>query len=330
MNCYFCENRCDLSKGSLCGAYHLQDGAVTEVHPYQWTTCRTTLSEEIPMFHFAPRGKFLQLGGIYCNASCAYCMNARIVNKSHESENWIRLEEDAVLKMARQIGCIGIHFGVNEVICNLPSALRIAKAARQAGLYVGASTNGYFTQESAQLAADAFDFLNISLKSISPDHYRDIVGLPRVDAVLRNIAYLASRLHLEVTVPVIQGTNDQELPEIAQRLAAIDPELPLHIFRLLPEHRMQDQKPPDVFHLAQQVLALRQTLPFTYFSNFIGSQLDNTICPTCGTAVIRRLCTKSCGATLTAYHLHQGSTCPVCGRIIPITAPWREETEGVL
>ena len=159
----------------------------------------------------------------------------------------------------------------------------------------------------------------ITHKQISPDYYRDIVGLPDIEVVKRNIAYFAEKLHVEVTTPIAQGVNDTEMTDIAKFLSGIDREMPWHIFRLIPEHKMADASPPDVNELGRKVLKVRKILPYTYFSNFIGSVLDNTMCPECGEKVIERLCVKSCGATLTDYRLTDDNECPVCGAKIRIT-----------
>ena len=318
MICDFCEFRCDLKAGSLCRSYTERGEEIVELDPSLWTTCRTAVCEDIPLFHYYPRTKLLELGGFRCNASCSYCINARIVD-SDRKPGLIEMSAEDIIKTARLTGSKGIHFGTNEVTCNLISAMKIAEMAKREGLIVSASTNGYMTEETAERVAGLFDGLNISLKSISREYYRDIVGLPDIDVVKRNIMYFAKRLHVEVTTPVAQGVNDGEMEDIARFLADIDKNLPWHIFRLIPEHKMADAAPPDVNKLAKKVLKVREVLPYTYFSNFIGSVLDNTLCPNCGEEVIKRLCVKSCGATLTEYKLTDEDTCPVCGTKIYLT-----------
>lgn len=115
------------------------------------------------------------------------------------------------------------------------------EAKKRKGLVVGCSSNGYFTQEAADMMLEYFDF-NISLKSLSDDYYRKHAGLKSAAFVKRNIRYLAaSRTHLEVTTTVVQTVNDHEITAIADYLAGIDPQMPWHIFRLLPEYKMKDR-----------------------------------------------------------------------------------------
>ena len=177
------------------------------IYPNQWTTYYLTHAEGIPLFHGWPNHQFLQIGAFNCNASCAYCINSRVAIEPGRKTFCFQLEPDRVVKIAQKANCMGIHFSVNEVTVNLPSALAVAREAKRKGLVVGCSSNGYFTQEAADMMLEYFDFFNISLKSLSDDYYREHVGLKSVTPVMRNIEYLASRTHLEVTTTVVQTVN---------------------------------------------------------------------------------------------------------------------------
>lgn len=312
MICDICELRCDLNQMSLCGAYQETDNRIEERMPFLWSTCRTTLSENIPLYHFWPRRKLLELGGTCCNANCDYCISARIMVNQRRSDSLIKITPERAIFIAQKKSCMGVNFAINEITANLLSALEIAHAAKRAGMIVGALTNGYMTLSTAEQIVKDFDYLNISLKSLSNTFYQHRIGLPEVGTVMRNIDFFVSKLHLEITTPIVQGENDHEILPMAKFLAGIDREIPWHIYRLIPLHKMNNSPQSDVDEITEQVLQVRKILPFTYFSNFIGSQLDNTVCPTCGTLLIRRLCVKSCGASLMEYNLSNDKQCPVC------------------
>jgi pyruvate formate lyase activating enzyme len=315
MRCNYCEWRCKMP-ASICHMYEERDGRIAEVYPKQWTSYYLTKAEGIPLFHGWPNHQFLQLGAFNCNASCVYCINSRVAIEPEKNTFCFQLEPDRVVKIAQKANCSGIHFSINEVTVNLPSALAVAKEAKKKGLVVGCSSNGYFTQEAADMMLEHFDFFNISLKSLSDDYYRKHAGLNSAAFVKRNIEYLAaSRTHLEVTTTVVQTVNDHEIIAIAEYLAGIDPQLPWHIFRLLPEYKMKDRTPPDIKEISDKVQECRKILPNTYFSNYIGTQLINTLCPSCGQVLIERICAQSCGAFLSAYNM-TNSSCPNCGTAI--------------
>jgi len=317
MRCNYCEWRCKMP-ASVCHMYEERDGTITEIYPNQWTTYYLTHAEGIPLFHGWPNHQFLQIGAFNCNASCAYCINSRVSIEPGRKTFCFYLEPDRVVEIARKANCIGIHFSVNEVTVNLPSALAVAREAKRKGLVVGCSSNGYFTQEAADMMLEYFDFFNISLKSLSDDYYREHVGLKSVTPVMRNIEYLASRTHLEVTTTVVQTVNDHEITAIAEYLAGIDPQMPWHIFRLLPEYKMKDRIPPDIKEISDKVKVCRKILPNTYFSNYIGTHLINTLCPSCGQVLIERICAQSCGAFLSAYNM-KDNLCPNCGTEVKMT-----------
>lgn len=317
MKCYFCEWRCEMPD-SACRMYGERDGGIVELHPNEWTTCYFTNAEGIPLFHGWPNHQFLQLGAFNCNAGCAYCINARVAIKPAEKTFRHLLTPERAVDIARKANCSGIHFGVNEVTVNLPSALAVAEEAHKNGLITGCSSNGFFTEEAADMMLSHFDFFNISLKSLSDDYYKEHLLLKSVDPVKRNIEYLASRTHLEVTTTVVQTVNDDEIMSIAEYLAAIDEQIPWHIFRLLPEHRMAKMRPPDIEEISKKVEECRKILTNTYFSNYIGTQLIHTLCPTCGKVLIERICTMSCGVMLSNYRA-MGSLCSSCGTAIKMS-----------
>ena len=317
MRCNYCEWRCKMP-ASVCHMYEERDGTITEIYPNQWTTYYLTHAEGIPLFHGWPNHQFLQIGAFNCNASCAYCINSRVAIEPGRKTFCFQLEPDRVVKIAQKANCMGIHFSVNEVTVNLPSALAVAREAKRKGLVVGCSSNGYFTQEAADMMLEYFDFFNISLKSLSDDYYREHVGLKRVTPVKRNIEYLAYRTHLEVTNTMVQTVNDHEITAIAEYLAGIDPQMPWHIFRLLPEYKMKDRIPPDIKEISDKVKVCRKILPNTYISNYIGTHLINTLCPSCDQVLIERICAQSCGAFLSAYNM-KDNLCPNCGTEVKMT-----------
>lgn len=313
MRCGYCEWRCDLAAGAgVCGMYELQNGAVKERWPFTWTRCQQQEMEKIPIFHFLPGERVLQLGGWNCNAKCAYCMNANLALPDRDIVTFSLSAKQIVARAARG-QYRAIHFGVNEPAMFLPSALEVARAAREADILCGISTNGFLTPEAAEQAAEAFSFCNLSLKSLRDDFYRQHLGLPSVQPILRNLRLLDSRLHLEVTTPVTRETLS-ELPEIAAFLQEAAPRAVWHLFRLLPANEMEAEQPPAVQALVEAVQELTLRPKWIYISNFVGSQWASTLCPECGETLIERLCEGSCGARFLRRNDHAGR-CPACGAV---------------
>jgi pyruvate-formate lyase-activating enzyme len=219
--------------------------------------------------------------------------------------------EDLV-RMAQKLNCQNIVFNVNEPTVSLPELRELKAHAQKAGLPLGCLTNAYGTEESTEILASIFDFLNIGLKGFTSEFHREYIGIKDVEPILRNIRKLAAIRHVEVTTPVIQGVNDGDLDSIAGFLSEIESTIPWHIFRLLPEHEMKDADYPNIEEISRALQNCREKLAYIYFHNFVGSNWVNTGCPKCGYEVIERFSLGCGGDKLDSFNC-TGNLCPKCG-----------------
>ncbi|WP_265580598.1 radical SAM protein [Methanofollis aquaemaris] len=329
MRCHYCDQGCNLDEGKtgICGTYHLSEGRVLERFPYRWSSYFASHIESLPFFHAYPGSRALLVGTAGCNASCRYCSNAYVARTDPATFRYFQMEPEALVRKARLASCHSIIFGINEPTVSFPSFRDLALAAHAAGLQAGCLTNGCMTGTVAEEMAQVCDFVNLSVKSLSEEFYRDYIGIDAAKTVLRNLKTLAAGCHVEVTTPIIQSVNDIEIPEIAAFIRSIDSNIPWHVFRLLPEYEMKDERYPDIEEITSLLTGACKHLPYIYFSNFAGSQWTDTRCPSCGRAVITRISPGGCGAKLTGYHL-DGDRCPTCGTKIPVLGghrPWDQE-----
>ena len=297
--------------------YTVAGGAVKERFPHCWSSCGTSVIESIPFYHVYPGSRCLVIGTMGCNFRCRYCSNAYIAKEDPETQQdrMYRLTPRELVGMAQRLNCWSIIFSVNEPTVSIPSLLDVAQEAKAAAIPMGCLTNGYATVESTELLASIFSFFNISLKGISSPFNKTYIGIPSSGPVLRNIRQLAQDRHVEVTTPIIQGANDNEIDAIADFLAGIDPELPWHVFRLLPEDEMKSAEYPSIQAIDAALQSARKKLPYIYFHNFVGSEWVNTLCPGCGSAVIERF-SLGCGGDKLNRVLCEDNRCPACGRKI--------------
>lgn len=330
MECMFCERRCELDVGKkgFCGMYGFSpERGVIGLFPHHYSTLSVSYIESLPVFHFHPGSRTMILGSAGCNLDCAYCINSYVAKGDPERILAYRLSAERVIAMAKECNCLSITFGVNEPLVSLPSLLELARLARQNGIFVGALTNGYGTLKATKLMGEAFSFVNVSLKSIRDEFYQSYVGVPSAKVVMRNIEVLSDMTHVEITTPIIAGLNDGEIPEIARFIKSLRPETAWHVFRLLPEHRMACQKPPNISHIKEMLKEVRRDLPYVYFGNFPGSQWVSTLCPECETAVIKRINTGSCGSKLISCQLNE-NRCPTCSFPLPIKVALHHATNN--
>lgn len=314
MNCNFCEFKCDLSQGAgLCKMYAEKNGEIIEQNPMKWARCNATDVERIPFYNYYPGARALQVGGFNCNASCDYCINARIAICPENEIQPFELLPNEIVRRAKNSGIEILHFGVNEVTVNLPSALEVAKYAKENNMKVGCSSNGFMTDEALDMMLEYFDFFNISLKSIKDEFYQNHLGLFSVEPIKRNIEKIAKHAHLEITTPVVRSGNEDEIPEIAEFISSISRDITWHIFRVVPENKMTYDDVPDIGKIVEAITKEKQKLDYIYFGNFIGSNWVDTVCPSCGATVIERLCDCACGARMMDNRLIDGAVCPDCG-----------------
>lgn len=330
MKCHFCERRCDLTEGqSFCGMYRDEKGTATEIYPDRWCTYVASRIESVPFYHAYPGSRSMIIGTAGCNFRCRYCSNGFIAcrNPAEIQDVMVTLPPEKLVAMARKLGCHNIVFNVNEPAVSLPSLMRVKTEADRAGIPMGCLTNGYTTEESTLMLADIFSFVHVGLNGFSNSFYREYVGIRNMDPILRNIYTLSRHCHVEIASPVIEGVNDHELTDIAEFICDIHPEIPWHVFRLLPEHDMKDFKYPDIEKINRILEASRKFLPYIYFHNFVGSNWVNTLCPNCGEVVVKRFSLGCSGDRLDAF-LAPGNVCAACGTVIAMLGTrvgWNEK-----
>ncbi|NLS45473.1 MAG: radical SAM protein [Firmicutes bacterium] len=336
MICNYCEWRCDLGNGKpgICQMYMEKDNRIVEKYPNYYTTYHATHIESLPFFHAYPGSRTLQIGSRGCNFDCHYCSNAYVAKSLPGEVYTFNMTPQRIVDVAKQTGCHNIVFSVNEPTVSFPSFLEIAEEARISEFPIGCMTNGYMTQESTDILSSVCEFINISLKGFSQEFYRKYTGIPDFKPILRNIEKLALTNHIEITTPIIQDINDDKIIEIAKFIASIDRNIPWHVFRLLPEYKMEDKDYPSIQEINKKLEDARGILPYIYFSNFIGSVWVSTHCPSCGQKIIERFNLGGCGGKMVKYSLLEDKKCPYCGAQIEIHGEYtqwnsRDESYGI-
>ncbi len=321
MRCTYCEWNCELdeSKFGVCRMYYAQDGRIKERFPHRWSSCSVSRIESLPFYHVWPGSRSMTIGTFGCNFMCRYCSNGFIARQDpvEWQDRMFDLNPDEMIRMAHKLRCHNIVFNVNEPTVSMPSLLELHEHARKADMPMGCFTNGYTTREATDELARVFTFVNVGLKGFSDEFYQEYIGIRSIEPILRNVETLARACHVEVITPVIQGANDHEIDDIARFLADIDPEIPWHVFRLLPEHEMKGSSYPSIEGINRLLHYARTRLKYVYFHNFVGSDWVNTICPQCGMHLIERFSLGCGGDRLDAFHCTD-NRCPCCGQEIRI------------
>lgn len=128
-------------------------------------------------------------------------------------------------------------------------------------------TNGTIEEASWRELLLLIDAANINRKGFTPEWYRKLGG--DLETVKRSISLAAGQCHVEVTTLLIPGENDseKEIRNLAQWLASVDRNIPLHLSRFFPRYRMMDKTPALVERVYRLADVAREYLPFVYTGN---------------------------------------------------------------
>ncbi len=316
MRCTICEVGCEIRPGASgrCRMYTNDGAGIVERFPDAFLAAFPVAIETLPMLHFSPGGTFLQVCTVGCNLACGGCVSEVLVGHAESlAASEVALKTDDLLRMAADHACAGIAFALNDPIASFPTFCSLAERAKERGLLVGCSTNGYMTEESAKWLIGRIDFANIGLKGASDASYR-ACGAKSAAPVFRTIRQLRDGgVHVEVSIVFRRG-GEAEVFEAARMLAATSPAIPLQVMRFVPFGDAGLGEEPTIYESEDLCNRLREILPWTYLFNSPGTAYLTTVCPACGKPCIEREFFGPMGSHLTGA----AQTICACGAALPV------------
>ena len=322
MKCTVCERSCMIPEGrsGACGLYLNQGNEIVERYPDRYLITTPISIETMPVLHFHPGGKFLQVSTAGCNFSCSGCISTVIAKEMKPDSQALRyLEPDEVVAIARKQECLGITFLINDPLASFFTFTRLARAAKKAGLLVGCSSNTYFTEQSLAALIPFLDFINIGIKGLSDESYRRC-GASSATPVLRNLKTLYdSGVHVEVSC-ILERDNKAEVLQLARIIGSISPDIPLQLMRFIPFEDADPDREISIQEAEDFLLEVKNYIPYVYLFNSPGTGYLNTACSQCSSVLYRRDFYGPMGAKLkNLREIHEaGGVCPHCGQVSPI------------
>ena len=290
MRCSICENRCVIPPGGTgrCRMYTNEDGAIIERFPDRYIAAMPISIETMPMCHYHPRETFLQASGIGCTFSCGGCISETVAHHAEAVSGALKhIPPDALVRRAREEGCRGIAFCLNDPTAMHQTFLGVARAAHDADLLIGCATNGYYTEEALHDLAPAIDFANIGLKGASDARYR-ACGAVSAEPAFRTVkALFEAGVHVEVSCIHARG-SDGEIRAAAARVAEISPDIPFLVMRFIPFGDESPEMEPTIAGSERICDELRETLRYVYLFNSPGTGYLDSRCPICGEIIVQR------------------------------------------
>ncbi len=270
--CTLCPHRCALEEGQRgrCRARENRGGAVVCANYGRVTALALDPVEKKPLRRFRPGQAVLSVGSYGCNLSCPFCQNAEIAAAGEEVPT--RYLSPAELAQQAQAliprGNLGVAYTYNEPLVGYEYVLDCAKEVRARGMENVLVSNGCISAERFAALLPWIDAANIDLKGFHQAWYGRLGG--DLETVKGNIALAVdSPCHLEVTTLIVPGENDgeTEMEALSSWLAGLNPDIPLHVSRFYPRHRMADRIPTPTAAVYRLAEVARQRLRYVYTGN---------------------------------------------------------------
>ena len=274
--CGVCFRHCELGEGvtGFCGARVCCDGKVVAENYGRVTSLALDPIEKKPLRRFHPGSRILSVGSYGCNLRCPFCQNNEIswgeeVELLKETARAMTPDELVELAVsARTHGNIGIAFTYNEPLVGYEFVRDTARLAHERGLKNVIVSNGTAELSVLEEIRPYIDAMNIDLKSFDGGVYKGILG-GDLDMTKAFIGEAAKTAHVELTCLIVPGLNDdpEQMREMAEWIASIDRNIPLHVSRFRPCFHMTDRPPTPVDTVYALADTARGSLEYVYTGN---------------------------------------------------------------
>lgn len=272
MICELCFHRCDLSEGQtgFCRARACRDGTIAPLNYGKLTSLALDPIEKKPLRRFHPGSMVLSVGSFGCNLRCPFCQNHEISMSGDRELKTAEVSPETLVSKAlelRPYGNIGVAYTYNEPLIGYEYVQDCAALVHEWGMINVLVTNGTIEEAPWRELLPLIDAANIDLKGFAPKWYQRLDG--NLETVKRSIALAAERCHVEVTTLLVPGENDseEEIRGLAQWLASVDQDIPLHLSQFFPRYRMMDRPPTPVEWVYRLADVAREYLSFVYTGN---------------------------------------------------------------
>ena len=266
VRCLLCPHKCLIAPGrrGRCLGRINRDNRLIAASYGRLVSVAVDPIEKKPLYHFHPGESILSVATYGCNLNCPFCQNRELAR--HELPG--RLASPAALvELARRSGTFGVAFTYSAPLVWFEYLLHSCPALRAAGFKTVLVTNGMINPEPLDELLPHVDAMNIDIKSIRPEFYRDYVG-GSLPAVLHTIRTARARCYVELTNLVIPGQNDADadIEALVEFVAGLGRDTVLHFSRYFPRNRTEEPATPKAT-LQRAAAIARAKLDHVYLGN---------------------------------------------------------------
>lgn len=289
IKCKICPHNCilDEDKYGICRVRTLNNGIPVAVNYGEVTSAGIDPIEKKPLYHFKPGRDILSLGSFGCNMTCSFCQNYEISQGKPKTE-YMSIEE--LTKVLTKIeNNAGVAFTYNEPFMWYEYIYEASKEIKEkipdANIVI--VTNGYINKEPLLKLLPYVDAMNIDLKGYTNRYYNRICGA-KLEPVLETIKAANDYCHLEITTLLVSDENDsiEEAGEIAEFIASVNKNIPLHLSRYFPRYKMENEA-TEIEKIINAENEAKKHLKYVYIGNVQHIE-NNTYCANCNELLIRR------------------------------------------
>jgi len=293
--CNLCHHHCKIKEGGrgICAVRENQDGILVSLVYGKAIATHIDPIEKKPLFHFQPGSFSFSIATVGCNFSCKFCQNYSIsqMPRDHKRIQGEDLPPEEAISIAEQYQCKSISYTYTEPTIFFEYAYDIARLAKEKGMKNVFVSNGYMTPEAVEVIAPYLDGINIDLKAMKPETYREYFGA-KLQGVQETLKCLVSKgIWVEITTLIVPTVNDDEgqLRAAAEFIYSLDPSIPWHLSRFHPDYKFLSVPPTPLKTIKKaEEIAKQIGLKYVYTGNVFGDEGENTFCPHCGEKIIVR------------------------------------------
>ena len=315
VTCILCPHNCIIKEGrsGICGARYNNGKILVSENYGMVSALKSDPVEKKPLYHFCPGMDILSVGSYGCNMKCRFCQNHHISQfcfDRHTAPMQPVSPAEIVGKAISAPNNAGLAFTYNEPVVWFEYMLDIARLAKEHNLKTAMITNAYINAEPLSELIGFIDAFNIDLKAFDDNFYRQQTGARLADVLSSIKTVTRSRKHLELTMLVIPGLNDNEdsFREMMQWIKDnCNNNTVLHLSRYFPNYKSDQAVTPDKMLLEMYNTALSY-IGNVYLGNTSLATGRNTWCPSCNKLLIERK-----GYTISIPGINKEKRCNSCG-----------------
>jgi pyruvate formate lyase activating enzyme len=316
IKCLLCAQGCTIKENEKgkCRARVNIDGNLKTLVYGRPIAIHTDPIEKKPFYHFLPGSEAYSLATAGCPLSCQFCQNWEISQSKPEDVPVEYRSPESIVLATREQKTPIIAFTYNEPTVFIEYFTDIARLARKQNLRSILISCGFMNEEPLKEMCEVLDAIKIDLKGFSEDFYHKVCSA-ELKPVLRSIKQVSkSKVHLEIVNLVVPTLNDSEkmLTNLSEWIFnEVGPDVPVHFTRFHPDYKLLNLPPTpiDTLDRAREV-AMSKGIHYAFVGNVPGDAGNNTYCPKCKKAIIKRS-----GMFTTEIHLKNGK-CEYCNYTI--------------